>query len=189
MTLLLLCLEFMKAGVLAIGGGLSIIPFLIQMSENHPDWFSLDTLTDMIAISESTPGPIGINMATFTGYNVAGVPGAVLASIAMILPCFFITIFVSRMLQKYQDNHIVQNVFVVLRAVAVGLIASATYTIIQAALFHVELENATLAQMLDWRYVLVFAVMVVAMLLPKLKKLHVAWFILIGAVIGIAFKF
>jgi len=189
MMLLILCLEFMKAGVLAVGGGLAIIPFLIQMSENYPSWFSLDTLTDMIAISEATPGPVGINMATFTGYHVAGVPGAVLASLAMILPCFLIALFVSRILQKYKGNKIVQNVFVILRAVAIGLIASATYTIIRTALLHTELAHATFMQMLDWRYVLVFAVMVVAMLLPKLKKLHVAWFILIGAVIGIIFKF
>ena len=76
MTLLTLAWEFFKTGLLATGGGLATLPFLQQMSVSHPEWFSLEMLADMVAVSESTPGPLGVNMATYVGYTVGGVAGA-----------------------------------------------------------------------------------------------------------------
>ena len=76
MDLLLMMYEFFKTGLFAVGGGLATVPFLQKMSENYPHWFTSAELADMIAVAESTPGPIGINMATYAGYRCAGVPGA-----------------------------------------------------------------------------------------------------------------
>ena len=92
-TLLLLCWEFFKTGLFAVGGGLATLPFLTQIQARY-GWFSADMLANMIAISESTPGPIGINMATYVGYTtcaaLGGVPlgilGALLATFFLVLP-------------------------------------------------------------------------------------------------------
>ena len=73
--LLLLCLEFFKTGLLSVGGGLATLPFLYQMADKYP-WFTRAQLSDMIAVSESTPGPMGVNMATYAGYSTAGIAGA-----------------------------------------------------------------------------------------------------------------
>ena len=77
MTYFLLAYEFFKAGLFAIGGGLATLPYLMEMSQNHPTWFTLDELMNMIAVSESTPGPIGVNMASYVGFHVGGVLGEV----------------------------------------------------------------------------------------------------------------
>ena len=86
MTLLMLCWEFFKTGLFSVGGGLATLPFLFEMSNNHPDWFTVEDLTNMVAVAESTPGPIGVNMATYVGNTVAGVPGGILATLSLILP-------------------------------------------------------------------------------------------------------
>lgn len=86
MTLLTLAWEFFKTGLLATGGGLATLPFLQQMSVSHPEWFSLEMLADMVAVSESTPGPLGVNMATYVGYTVGGVARRVVATFARCCP-------------------------------------------------------------------------------------------------------
>ena len=86
LNFLLLMYEFFKTGLFAVGGGLATIPFLQKMSEHHPEWFTAAELADMIAVAESTPGPIGVNMATFAGYRTAGIFGAVAATLALVLP-------------------------------------------------------------------------------------------------------
>ena len=96
MTILTLMFEFFKTGLFSIGGGLATLPFLYEMSTNHPDWFTHSDIADMIAISESTPGPIGINMSTYAGYSVAGIPGGILASLALALPSIIITLIIAR---------------------------------------------------------------------------------------------
>ena len=90
MIYLLLFWEFFKTGLFAVGGGLATLPFLTQMSVSHPDWFTTQMLADMIAVSESTPGPIGVNMATYVGYTVAGIPGAIVATCSLVLPSLII---------------------------------------------------------------------------------------------------
>ena len=87
-TLLLLCLNFFKTGLFAVGGGLAALPFITDMSNAHPDWFTKADIANMVAVSESTPGPIGINMATYVGFHMFGVPGAILTTFSLILPEF-----------------------------------------------------------------------------------------------------
>ena len=90
MSLLIqLFLEFFKIGLFAVGGGLATIPFLHQLAEKYT-WFTVETLVDMIAISESTPGAMGVNMATYTGFTTAGIPGSLVATLGLVLPSIVI---------------------------------------------------------------------------------------------------
>ncbi|HZJ78795.1 MAG TPA: chromate transporter [Clostridia bacterium] len=186
-TLLLLCLEFFKTGLFAAGGGLATIPFLVEMGANHPDWFSPEELANMIAVSESTPGPLGVNMATYVGYTVSGVLGSILVTFFLILPSIIIVMIIAKFLGKYMDNKYVQWVFSGLRPAVTGLIAAAGYSVLKLALFTGNEFTGFLNifAFIDWRALVLFAAIFVASLLPKIKKLHPVVFIAIGAVIGI----
>ena len=124
MVYLLLFYEFFKIGLFAIGGGLVTLPFLTSIAQRY-DWLSIDIIPDMIAISESTPGPIGINMATYAGYNAAGVLGGIVATLSEILPALIIVMIVARFLTKFNENKYVKSVFGGLRPAVVGMIAAA----------------------------------------------------------------
>ena len=103
MIFLQLFYEFFKAGLFAIGGGLATLPFLKQISLRYP-WFTPNDLMDMIAVSESTPGPMGVNSATYAGFHAAGIPGALMATCSLVLPSVIIIILVSRALDKFRDS-------------------------------------------------------------------------------------
>lgn len=121
MIYVLLFLEFFKIGLFAVGGGLVTLPFLFDLSDKY-GWFSATELADMIAVSESTPGPIGINMATFAGFNTAGILGGLLATLGLVFPSVVIIIWVAKMLDKYRFNVRVQNVLEGLRPAVLALI-------------------------------------------------------------------
>ena len=133
MTLLTLAWEFFKTGLLATGGGLATLPFLQQMSVSHPEWFSLEMLADMVAVSESTPGPLGVNMATYVGYTVGGVAGALVATFALVLPSILVILIIAAFLKHYMNSPLVQRVFAALRPAVTGLIAAAGYAVIKLA--------------------------------------------------------
>ena len=103
MIYLVLFWEFFKTGLFAVGGGLATLPFLYDMSA-RTGWFSGGQLADMLAVSESTPGPIGVNMATYVGYVTAGVGGAVVATLGLIAPSFLIVLVIAAFLKAFQDN-------------------------------------------------------------------------------------
>lgn len=133
MTYLLLVIEFFKIGLFAIGGGLVTIPFLFDLTERY-DWFSATELTNMIAIAESTPGPIGVNMATYAGFNVAGFMGGLSATLALVLPSFIIIIWVSRLMDKYSCNLRVKDFLAGVRPAVIALILWAGVPLAQIAL-------------------------------------------------------
>ena len=133
MTILLMCLEFFKTGLLSVGGGLATLPFLYEMADRYP-WFTRAQLGDMLAVSESTPGPMGVNMATYAGYTAFGVPGAVLATFSLVLPSILVILIVSRFLQRFQDSVLVKRILSGLRPASVGLIAAAGFGILKLAL-------------------------------------------------------
>lgn len=124
MILLRLFIEFFKIGLFAIGEGMATIPFLRQLSLST-GWFPPQLITDMIAISESTPGPIGINMATYVGYNIAGPAGGIAATLGEILPAIIIVTLVSKSLEKFSNNKQIDHIFYGLRPAVTGLIAAA----------------------------------------------------------------
>ena len=105
MTYLLLFAEFFKIGLLAVGGGLVTLPFLFDLAEKYP-WFDVKTLTDMVAISESTPGPLGVNMATYAGFSAAGIGGGIVATLGLVLPSLLIIVLLAKVLQKYRNHPI-----------------------------------------------------------------------------------
>ncbi len=127
--------EFFKTGLFAIGGGLATIPFLRQMADNHPEWFTREELTNFVAVSESTPGPIGINIATYAGYKIGsgpdgdvlnGVLTALLCTFSLVLPSFIIVVIIAKALQKFRDNEYVEGAFYGIRPATTALILSAT---------------------------------------------------------------
>ena len=137
-----LFLEFLKVGLFTVGGGLASLPFLEDMAENT-GWFTTKQLADMVAISESTPGPIGINMATYVGFTAAGIPGALLASIGFIIPSIIIASIVSRFLKKFSENKYVKGAFYGLRAVSVALICSALVSVLKISVINIPLFKET----------------------------------------------
>ena len=188
--LLLLCFEFFKTGLFAIGGGLATLPFLTQMSLDHPAWFTQEMLADMIAVSESTPGPIGVNMATYVGYTVAGIPGAILATISLILPSIIIILIIAKFLNKYNENKIVGDVFTGLRPAVTGLIGAAGFSVIAMSLFNQTAfaAGASFWSSIQWVSVIVFAAILAAQFIKKLERIHPVVYIAIGAVVGILLK-
>ncbi len=186
MTILLLIWEFFKTGLFSVGGGLATLPFLYQMSDRY-GWFSNADVADMLAVSESTPGPIGVNMATYTGVTTAGVFGGILATLALVLPSFLVILLVATVLQQFRENRYVQAALNALRPVSVGLIAAAVLSVFAASLFD---SQALLAG--SWREVTsIGAILTFAVLLGiyiKWRKLHPIVLVLLGAAAGILLK-
>ena len=110
MTLLRLIYEFFKTGLFAVGGGLATLPFLYEMGEKT-GWFTAQDVLNLLAVSESTPGPIGINMSTYVGFITAGIPGAVIASLSLAAPCVIVILLVIRVLDKFKGNPLVDSIF------------------------------------------------------------------------------
>ena len=123
-TYLRLCWEFFKTGLFAIGGGMATLPFLTNIGETT-GWYTQTELMNMLAVSESTPGPIGINMATYVGFTVGGVPGAILATLSEVAPSIIIILIIAVMLKKFRDSKYVNNAFYGLRPASTGLIGAA----------------------------------------------------------------
>lgn len=191
MMLFQMCFEFFKTGLFAIGGGLATLPFLYNMADRFPEWFTRDMLADMIAVSESTPGPMGINMATYAGFHVSGVLGSVLATLALVLPSVIIIVIVAKFLDKFNDSKLVKWSFYGLRPAVAGLIAVATLEVLKVSVFTFERfsETRSLLDLFDGKSLLLFAAVFVLLRFKKLKNIHPIVFILGGAVIGILFKF
>ena len=134
--------EFLKAGLFTVGGGLASLPFLYDISDKT-GWYSHAQLADMIAISESTPGPIGVNMASYVGFTTAGILGSVIATLGFIIPSIIIVSIVSRFLKKFSENKLVKGAFYGLRAVSVALICSALVSVVKISLVNIPLFRET----------------------------------------------
>lgn len=189
MTVLTLCYEFFKTGLLAVGGGLATLPFLSEMANKYPDWFTHEQLADMIAVSESTPGPIGVNMATYVGFRVWGIPGAILATVSLVLPSLIIIVAIAKVMDKYMSNKYMQWAFGGLRPAVTGLIAAAGWSVVELALLDLtDFNIARFWEAINIPAVIIFAVVLFLTQFKKTKKLHPIIFIGICAVIGIIFK-
>lgn len=187
-NLLTLCFEFFKTGLFAVGGGLATLPFLSEMAEKYP-WFTHEQLADMIAVSESTPGPIGVNMATYVGFRAFGIPGAILATLSLILPSLIIIIIIAKMMNKYMSNKYVQWVFGGLRPAVTGLIAAAGWSVVELALLDLtDFNIARFWEAINIPAVIIFAVVLFFAQFKKTKKLHPIVFIGACAVLGILLK-
>lgn len=163
--------EFFKIGLFAVGGGLVTVPFLFDLAESY-DWFSAKDLADMIAISESTPGPLGVNMATFAGFKAAGVGGAIVATLGLVFPSVVIIIAVSRLLKKFSDNPNVNSVLCGIRPAVIALILAAG----------IEIAKLSFTCMVN---VFVFAVFWAAIHFYKKSPI---FYIILAAGVGIVLK-
>ena len=140
--LLQLIFEFFKTGLFAVGGGLATLPFLYEMS-TKTGWFTHADIADMIAISESTPGAIGINMATYAGYKTAGIPGGICATIGLALPSLIIIIIIARFLDHFSDNKYVKRAFYGLRPASIAMITAALVNVVKVALLNIPAWEAS----------------------------------------------
>lgn len=183
MELLVMCLEFFKTGLFAIGGGLATLPFLYEMAEKYP-WFTTAQLSDMIAVSESTPGPIGVNMATYAGFSAFGLLGAVMATFSLVLPSIIVILIVAKFLQKFRDSRAVNSVMEGLRPASVGMVAAAAFGIVKIAfLTPVVWQNMPL---INYKAIVLAAL--IAVIYHFRRKWHPIVFILMGAVGGLVLK-
>lgn len=174
--------EFFKIGLFAIGGGLATIPFLFELTTKY-NWFTQQNLTDMIAISESTPGPIGVNMATYAGFHTAGIAGGIIATLGLVTPSIIVIILVSKVLERFKESQLVQQVFYGLRPAVAGLIIAAAAQLFQIAM--VNSSGGSWMEVLQWKSLILFVLLTIA---TYKIKIHPIFYILIGAVLGIVFQ-
>ncbi len=181
--LLKLFIEFFQIGLFAIGGGPATLPFLMDLTEKY-DWFTMEDLTNMIAISESTPGPIGINMATYAGFHAAGFPGGIVSTLSLVLPSVIIIFLIAKFLDNFEKNKTVKAVFYGVRPAVTGLIAAAVLGLMQAALYVETPEGSRLSIPLVILGIIMFGLMNS----KKMKNLHPVIWIMAGAMAGIVFQ-
>ena len=193
--------EFFKTGLFAIGGGMATLPFLHDIGETT-GWYTQTQLMNMLAVSESTPGPIGINMATYVGYTVGGIPGALIATIGEVTPSIIVILIVAMMLKKFRDSKYVNDAFYGLRPASTGLIGAACVSVILEVLTGIEAVSPEsgivngfalpggLGTLLNWKGLILAAVLLVLTnWVKKVKNWHPIVFIGLSAAAGVAFGF
>lgn len=171
MIYLILFYEFFKIGLFAIGGGLVTVPFLFDLAEVYP-WFTAKDLADMIAISESTPGPLGVNMATYTGFKAAGIGGAIVATLGLVTPSVIIIMLISKLLNKFRNNIWVDSVLSGIRPAVIALILFAGWEVAKLAV-------------VDWKTLTLFVIFWTAIHFYKKSPI---FYIILSAIIGIIFQ-
>ena len=192
--------EFFKTGLFAVGGGMATLPFLQSIGETT-GWYTYGDLMNMLAVSESTPGPIGINMATYVGFTVAGIPGALVATIGEVTPSIIVILIVAAVLHSFRDNKYVDHAFYGLRPASTGLIGAACVAVILEVLTSIQIAAAEgsfvksdilvgAGGLFDVPGLLLAAVLLVLTnWVPKVKGLHPIVFIGLSAVVGVVFGF
>lgn len=183
MIYLQLAFEFFKIGLFSVGGGMATLPFLMDLTLKY-DWYTASELANMVAISESTPGPVGINMATYAGYQAAGIPGSLVATLSLTAPALVIIIIIAKFLENFSENRTVKAAFYGIRPAVAALIGYAVWELLKIALITVE-NGVTEINYLN----AVVCLGTLALLQQKkLGKLHPLVWIVAGAIIGIIFK-
>ncbi len=184
MEFLTICYEFFKTGLFAVGGGLATLPFLTQIQQKY-QWFTTEALANMIAVAESTPGPIGVNMATYVGYSSFGIWGGICATLSLVLPSLIVILIIAKALDKYRENKYINNAFAFMRPAVTGLIAAAGFSVLKIALLQ---EAETFMGQFNWIAIALFAVLLTCTQIKKLSKVHPIVFIAVGAIVGILLK-
>ena len=191
MKLLLLFWEFFKIGLFSVGGGMATVPFLYDLAEKT-GWYTQAQILDMLAVSESTPGPVGINMATYVGYTVGGFAGAVTATVGIVLPGVILVLIIVSVLDKFRGNRYVDAAFYGLRPASTALIAAAGVSVVEISLLNVSLfkETGVFTDLISIPAIILAVVLwVLTNLVKPTKKLHPVVFIAASAVVGIVFSF
>ena len=187
MIYLQLFFEFFKAGLFAIGGGLATIPFLTDIGA-RTGWFSAGDLANMIAIAASTPGPMGVNMATYVGFHTGGIPGGVIATLGLVCPSIIVILVIAGFLKKFRESRGVEAVFYGIRPASTALITAALVEVCAIALVNTGAAFGT-ADFFQWKSILLAVAVFACLQVKPLKKLHPIVLIAASAVIGIVFQF
>ncbi len=180
MSLALLFWEFFQIGLFAVGGGLATLPFLNKLVDKY-DWFTAADLANIVAVSESTPGPLGINMATYTGFTGSSFLGGIVASLSIVLPSWLTILLIARILKQFNENLYVKAAFEGLRATVVGLIAAAVLGIMKLS-FVIPDASGFLHQ-INYKALILFAAFVLVRF--KFQKTHPIAIIGAGALLGV----
>lgn len=182
-NVILLAIEYFKIGCVSIGGGLTVVPFLYYFVEKY-HWYSANDITQMLAVSNLTPGPIGINMATFVGLKVGGILGATLTTIAFMIPSFVIMYFVAKFLKNNNNNPCMCCVLESLRPAAVALISIVGFKILNATVLNFDKFSASqnITDLISIKAVVLLVLFLCAGI--KLRK-QPMWLIVIAIVVGI----
>ena len=189
MIYLRLFFEFCRGGLFSVGGGLATSPFLTDLGE-RTGWFTSGQLADMIAISESTPGPMGVNMATYVGFTSGGVLGGIVSTLGLIFPSIVIILIIAQFLQKFRQSKVVDGVFYGLRAASVALITAAMLQVARIALLRpVQGLESAFYNYPNWPAILLAVAVFLCVKFTPLKKIHPIFFILASAVVGVVFSF
>ena len=179
---LTLIFAFFKTGLFALGGGLATIPFLYEMIHDY-GWFTKEMLMNMIAVSESTPGPMGVNMATYVGFHATNsVLGGIITTLSLVAPSVIVICIVAHFLQKFKTSHWVQDAFYGLRPSVCAMIASAGLGVFVVTLF----KDGEISTDVYWINALLMVVMY--FFVKKFNKLHPIWIVCICAILGIVFQ-
>ena len=186
MIYLRLFYEFFKTGLFAIGGGLATLPFLSDMAD-RTGWFTQAQLADMLAVSESTPGPVGVNMATYVGFETGGILGAVVATLGLVAPSVIVILIIASFLKTFRNNKYVDAAFYGLRPASTAMVASAGIGVVLLSLVD---TSASGLDFFRWKALALAAViLVLTRWVPFTKKLHPIVFIGVAAVVGVVFHF
>ena len=191
MLMLELGFRFFCCGLFAIGGGLATLPFLYNISK-ETGWYTFSDISNMIAVSESTPGPMGVNMATYVGFTTAGPVGAVIATLGLITPSIIVILIIAGFLKAFKTNKYVQNAFYGLRPASTGLIAAAGLSVLSLVLLHKDAFAASgkITDLISIRSIVLLMVLYYfTAICKKTKGLHPVAFIAASAVIGIVLRF
>lgn len=185
--LLRLFLEFFKTGLFSVGGGLATLPFLYEISDST-GWFTHADIADMIAVSESTPGAIGINMSTYAGYQTSGIIGGVIATLSLAFPSFIVILIVAHFLSKFKGNRYVDAAFYGLRPASIAMITAAGVNVVKIALINIPAfeVSRSVTDLFVWKALILAVVIFV---LRRRFKLHPILFIAASAAVGIVFRF
>jgi len=186
MIYLKLYYEFFKTGLFAIGGGMATIPFLSEMSKTL-GWFSKEELSNMIAISESTPGPIGINVATYAGYKVGGILGSICATLGEVSPAIIIIILIAKFLNDFKNSPYIKASFQTIRPTVFGLVLNAFMSIFTSAVIFIDKYNETnkISDLLNIKTIFIF---ILIFYLFRKFKLHPIFYVLLSGILGIILK-
>ena len=183
MIYLQLFFEFFKTGLFALGGGLATFPFLMEIGNKY-GWYTSTELADMIAISESTPGSLGINTATYCGFRVAGIPGAIISTVGEVLPSIIVICIVVSVLERFKNSKIVNNAFEGIRPAAYGLMCAAVIDIFLESIFAKDayLSSRRIIDLLDIRLLGIFALIYI---INGKHRLHPIYYVAMSAIIGV----
>ncbi|MDO5345239.1 MAG: chromate transporter [Lachnospiraceae bacterium] len=175
MIYLSLFLNFFKIGAFTFGGGYAMLP-LIQETVLANGWLSKEQLVDFIAVSESTPGPFAVNISTYIGFRTGGIPGALCATLGVVLPSFLIILLVARCYARFRKNRIVNGCMEGLRPAVIGLIG--------AAVLSVGSSTFDFSALLSLKNLLLLVILIIAGWMSW-KKLHPIWIICVSGMLGV----